>query len=284
MMKKIKMKKNVSPDILDKIFRKMCLCRHFEQETMEAVRENQIPGPVYLSIGQEAAPASISLLTAGYSIFTQHRGHSVYISHGGKLEPLIDELLGKETGCCRGTGGSPCIQDLDIPMFGHHGLIGENIPIATGYAFGTRKPTIAYFGDAAAEEDYALSSFGFAATHKLPILFVCEDNDLSILTPIKDRRSWDVHEVAKAMNLTVYDIDDHPATVYNCVQELLNKLPAFINIHTCRHRWHAGIGIDGPPKSDRLEELRPMISGHEDIEKDIELKVKRLWEKQLQKQ
>ena len=284
MQVKMNKSKSIPQKVLDSIFRKMCLSRCFEQEIMETVKKGRTPGPVYLSIGQEAAPSAISMLTKGFSIFTQHRGHSVYLAHGGKLEPLIDELLGEKTGCCGGAGGSPCIQDLDIPMYGHHGLIGENIPLATGHAYATRKPTIAYFGDAAAEEDYALTSFGFAATHKLPILYVCEDNDLSILTPIKDRRSWDVQEVAAAMGLSCCNIDDDPATVYNCVEGLLSKLPAFINIHTCRHRWHAGIGIDNHPKSDRLDELRGVVSNHETVERAIENKVKTLWEKQLQKQ
>ncbi len=268
---------------LKEIFRKMCLIRYFELQVVEAVKGNLIPGPVYLSVGQEAISASISTLTANCTVFTQHRGHSVYLAYGGNVERLIDELLGQRTGCCRGRGGSPCVQDLDIPMYGHHGLIGENVPLATGYALASGKPTIAYFGDAAAEEDYALASFGFAATHKLPILYVCEDNNLSILTPVDDRRSWNVYDVVSAMGLKSAVILDEPQTILNTVKELLEHLPAFVNIQTCRHLWHVGIGTDGPPERDRIAEMRNIVPDAPEIEEQIQTYVNDLWQRQLQK-
>jgi pyruvate dehydrogenase E1 component alpha subunit len=261
----------------------MCLVRHFELQVAGAVKKGLIPGLVYLSVGQEAPSAIISTLTQGYSIFAQHRCHSVYLSYGGNPEVLIDELLGLETGCCKGKGGSPCIQDLNIPMYGHHGLIGENIPLVTGYALATRKPAVAYFGDAASEEDYALTSFGFAVTHKLPILYVCEDNNLSILTPIKDRRSWNVYDVTTTMGLKSAAIVDEPKIILDTVRELINHLPAFINIQTCRHLWHAGAGTDGPAKWDRLNEMRNMIPNAEEIEDEVQTYVKEIWRERLQK-
>ena len=268
---------------LEEIFRRMCLIRYFELQVVEAVKEGLIPGPVYLSVGQEAPSATISTLTKGYSVFTQHRGHSVYLAYGGSIEGLIDELLGRRTGCCSGKGGSPCIQDLNIPMHGHHGLIGENIPLATGYALALGKPTVVYFGDAASEEDYALTSFGFATTHKLPILYVCEDNDLSILTPIKDRRSWNVYDVTSAMGLKSANILDDPQIIFDTVKGLINHLPAFINIQTVRHLWHAGVGTDGPPERDRLNEMRNKVPDALKIEDEIKTYVGELWQKQLQR-
>lgn len=268
---------------LTEIFRKMCLIRYFELQVVEAVKGNLIPGPVYLSVGQEAVSATISTLTKNYSAFTQHRGHSVYLAYGGNLEKLVDELLGQRTGCCRGRGGSPCVQDLDVPMYGHHGLIGENIPLATGYVLATGKPTVAYFGDAASEEDYALPSFGFAATHKLPILYVCEDNNLSILTPIHDRRSWNVYDVVSAMGLKSAVISDDPQIILNTVEELLEHLPAFVNVRTCRHLWHVGIGNDGPPERDRIAEMRNVVPNALEIEDEIQTCVRELWQRQLQR-
>jgi pyruvate dehydrogenase E1 component alpha subunit len=268
---------------LEEVFRKMCLIRYFELQVAEAAKKNLTPGPVYLSIGQEAISAAISTLTANYSVFTQHRGHSAYLAYGGNMERLIDELLGLETGCCKGKGGSPCIQDLDIPMFGHHGLIAENIPLATGYALACGKPTVAYFGDAAAEEDYALATFGFAATHKVPILYVCEDNNLSILTTIDNRRSWNVYDVASAMGLSCAAIQDEPKVILKTVKKLLKKLPAFVNIRTCRHFWHVGTGVDGPPERDRIAEMRNIVQGAAKMEDEIQTRVKEIWQRQLQK-
>lgn len=268
---------------LEEIFRRMCLIRYFELQVAEAVKSELTPGPVYLSVGQEAISATISTLTRNYAVFTQHRGHSVYLAYGGDIETLIDELLGRRTGCCGGRGGSPCVQDLDIPMFGHHGLIGENIPIATGYSLASGRLTVAYFGDAASEEDYSLASFGFASTHKLPILYVCEDNNLSILTPIDDRRSWNVYDITSAMGLKSAAIPDDPMVILKTVKELLKHLPAFVNIHTCRHLWHVGAGTDGPPERDRIAEMRDIVPNAAEIEDEIQTRVEKLWQRQLQK-
>ena len=262
--------------------RRMCRTRQFELQVVAAYQRDLIPGPVYLSVGQEAPSAVISMLTAGYAVFAQHRCHSVYLAYGGDPAVLRDELLGLETGCCKGAGGSPCIQDLSIPMYGHHGLIGENIPLATGFCLASKRPTIAYFGDAAAEEDYALTSFGFAATHRLPILYVCEDNDLSILTPIRDRRRWAVHEVAASMGLAAAAIEDDPEAIHDTVQGLLKQLPAFVNVKTCRHLWHAGIGTDGPPRQDRLTEFAGRVPGADSIEATAADSMEGLWQGLLQ--
>ncbi len=268
---------------LVEIFKKMCLIRYFELQVIEPRKNGLTPGPVYLSVGQEAISSAISMLTKGYSVFAQHRCHSVYLAYGGDPGRLVDELFGRSSGCCGGKGGSPCIQDLNIPMYGHHGLIGENIPLATGYALATGKPTVAYFGDAASEEDYALTSFGFATTHKLPILYVCEDNDLSILTPIKDRRDWNVHDVTTAMGLKTEVIVDDPKVILDTVGGLIEKLPAFVNIQTTRHLWHEGGGIDGPPVRDRIAEMRKIIPDASKIEDEIKTYVEELWQRQSQK-
>lgn len=268
---------------LKEIFRRMCLIRYFELQVVEAFKKKLIPGAIYLSVGQEAISATISTLTRGYVVFAQHRCHSVYLAYKGNIEGLIDELLGQGTGCCGGKGGSPCIQDLNIPMYGHHGLIGENIPLATGYALSTGKPTVVYFGDAASEEDYALTSFGFSATHKLPILYVCEDNNLSILTPIKDRRNWNVYDVTSSMGLKSATITDNPKEIFDTVKTLINHLPAFINIKTSRHLWHSGIGRDSPPEVDRLSEMRSMVPDAMKTEDEAKSYMRELWQRQLQK-
>src|SRR3989339_88350 len=174
-----------------------------------------------------------------------------------------------------------------LSLFGHHGLIGENVPLGVGAALGSGKPVVCIFGDGAAEEDYVFSAMGFAVTHKLPVLFVCEDNNLSILTTVEVRRSWSVTNVAKALGMPGIDITDDPWTIYKKTQELKNNLPAFINIYTCRARWHVGTGVDNPPEWDRFKIVKDELNGlglsdHiAKIEEEAKTSMEKLWDKKL---
>lgn len=279
------------------MFKRMCLTRYFELELIKAYKAGFIHCPIYLSIGQESISASIATVISGYYIFAQHRAHSVYLAFGGNPEKLIDELLGLPSGCTRGIGGSPCIQDSNIKMVGHHGLIGENVPLAAGMALGSGKPVVCFFGDAAAEEDYVFASMGFAVTHKLPVLFICEDNNLSILTEKSVRRSWEMADVAKALGMNSVDITDDPWLIAHYTKQFVQGLPAFINCRTCRHYWHVGVGIDNPPEWDRfamvkecldkLDEghrhplIKPIWAKVEDIEKEVKVNTEDLWARRL---
>ncbi len=260
--------------MLKEIFKKMVEIRYFEEGLIEAHKKGLIYGPVYLSRGQEAIAATLGVICPDFKVFPQHRGHGVYLAYSGSPEALRDEILGKATGCCGGMGGSSDIQCEKVEA--HHGLLGENIALAAGYALGSGKKTIAIFGDGAIEEDYALVALGFAATHKLPILFVCEDNNLAILTPVKDRRSWDAVKVARSFGIDGYNIEDKPVEIKMCLEDV--KLPFFINIKTCRHRWHVGIGTDFvDPPFDRLIEVRQQIPDSDIIEEKIKKQMEKLW-------
>ena len=168
------------------VFKKASLCRHFENQVYKAAQNKHIKFPFYLSAGQEYIPASIYTILEengiDANVFIQHRGHSHYLSKGADPIQLIDELLGRKTGCAGGMGGSASIHSHEKNIFGHDGLMGSQVPIAVGHAYQTRKPTIVVMGDASAEEDYVLGALGWASTKNLPILFIVEDNNLSILT------------------------------------------------------------------------------------------------------
>lgn len=280
--------KKVGPEVSLEIFRRICLIRYFELKVAQVYKEGLIHSPVYLSVGQESIAATISVVISDYYIFAQHRSHAIYLAFGGDPIKLIDELLGRATGCTGGKGGSPMIQDPAIKMVGHHGLIGENVPLAVGYAFGSGKNTVTFFGDGAAEEDYVLGAMGFASQHKLPVLFVCEDNDLSILTRKEVRRNWEIADVAAAFKIPSVDITDAPWLIFDNTKKLCNNLPALINCRTCRHFWHAGVGIDGPPEWDRFElvkqELKRLNIDYRQVENQTKQYVFDLWQKQLQKQ
>ncbi len=271
------------------IFKKMCLVRYFELGLIDAIKEKQVNYQAYLSTGQEAIAAALATEIRDYLVFTQHRAHDVYLTFGGNPKMLRDEFLGLPTGTSQGKAGSNCLQfhQNGLVMFGHHGFIGENVPQAVGAALATKKKTVCFFGDGAAEEDYVFSAMGFAATHKLPVYFVCIDNDLSILTPTKVRRSWKITDIAKAFGMPAIDIADDPWTILHQTQELNNNLPALINCYVCRAHWHVGVGVDDPPEWDRYQLVKnELISlGHEhsisDIEKQVRQSMETLWDKKL---
>lgn len=249
-------------DELLTVFRRLCNSRYFDLEVVKASEAGRITYPVYLSLGQEAVSAALSLVMPRAQLFTQHRCHAYFLAFGGTPEKLRDELLGLPGGTSGGRAGSNCLQNHTetLTMFGHHGLIGENVPQAVGAALGSGRQTLCVFGDGAAEEDYIYPSFGFAVTHKLPVLFVCEDNDLSILTPTSTRRSWNLVDMAASLGMRALEMTDDPWTIAAVVRELEGNFPALLNVHVCRRNWHVGVGTDGPMEWDRFETVKQQVS------------------------
>lgn len=276
----------ISMDDKIAVFRKMYYIRVFEDAIVLAVNEKKMKPAVYLSAGQEAVSAALSHVISDAQLFPQHRCHDIYLSWGGDPQKLLDELNNKPTGTSCGKVGSNCIQNFNenINMYGHIGLIGDNVPIAVGAAMGNKRLTICFFGDGAAEEDYIYPSLGFAATHKLPILFICIDNNLSVLTKKEVRRSWRLADVADGFGLYTADIIDNPWSVIESAVDALNNLPALINIHTCRKYWHVGVGIDNELERDMVKvvdtELATCGVDTTTIKSEIENEVKKLWKNQ----
>lgn len=264
------------------IFKKTSKNRNFEQSVFQYVKNKKIKLPTYLSAGQETISASLAQICKTKKIkpliFGQHRCHSIYLSFGGSIDKLILELLGSRNGCSYGMGGSASIHSEKINMYGHDGHMGTQVPIATGACFESKKPTLVFMGDASAEEDYVLGALGWASTKKLPILFIVEDNNLSILTEKKIRRNWNMHEVAKSFKMKAFNINDDPREILK-YQKFFFKEPMLLNINTNRLFWHSGAGIDSDKIFDRYKSLFKIL-GKKSI--DYDQKTKKLMEKKWQ--
>ena len=272
------------------MFRRMCLTRHFDLRARQAQEDGDVACLIYLSVGQEAVAAGVSMAMKGAWVLAQHRGHSAYLAFGGDPVALTDELLGLPTGCCGGLGGSPPINDMANRIIGHNGLVGDQVPVAAGVALGAGgEMVVAFLGDGAAEEDYVLATLGFAASRSLPLLLVCEDNDLSVLTPTRERRSWRLAEVARSFGMNAADIADDPWLVDHWTRDLAERLPALLNVRTCRELWHVGTGSDGDAEWNRAERVRATLGslGLADRARDIERQthqfVENLWQERLRK-
>lgn len=275
-------------DYRTNVFKRASRSRNFEQYVFYGIQNKMFKFPIYLSAGQEYISASIAEVMAEKgidpNIFIQHRGHSTYLSFEAPMSELIDELLGRKTGCAHGMGGSASIQSKVKNIYGHDGLMGSQVPIAVGHCYKTKHPTIVYMGDASAEEDYVLGAMGWASTKNLPILFIVEDNNLSILTEKRVRRKWEMDDVAKAFGMEGMQTSDDPLEIKKCLENAFEK-PMLLNVNTHRKYWHSGAGIDDPNTFDRYQhEMSKLGDIADKIHNETKMEVERTWQEQLDKQ
>ena len=168
--------------------------RRFEEAIAEAVEAGEIKTPVHLYIGQEAVATGVcmSLAKSDY-VFGAHRSHGHYLAKGGDIDALAAEIFCRATGCSKGRGGSMHIVAPSVGIFGTSALTGGNFAVSVGTALapvrlGRDRVSVAFFGDGATEEGVFHESLNFAALHRLPVLFVCENNLYSSHLHISERR------------------------------------------------------------------------------------------------
>ena len=168
-------------ELLLDIYYVMNQIRKFEEIAFTFFQEDKLRGSVHLCIGQEATCAAIiALLRNDDYITSTHRGHGHGIAKSRDLKSAFAELMGKETGFCRGRGGSMHICDLDKGNLGANAIVGGGLPIATGGALaqkmhGSDNVTVSFFGDGASNQGTFHESLNLASVWKLPIIFVCEN-------------------------------------------------------------------------------------------------------------
>jgi pyruvate dehydrogenase E1 component alpha subunit len=173
---------------LKDLFTTMVRIRAFEETALEAHKAGEIPGPLHVSVGQEAVAAGLGAnLRADDRMTSNHRGHGHMIAKGADPARMFLELYGREGGYCRGKGGSMHIADFSVGMLGANGVVGGGIPIAVGAAQGlkllkTDAIAVCMFGDGAMNRGPFLEGLNWAALYRLPVLFVCEDNGVAAFT------------------------------------------------------------------------------------------------------
>jgi pyruvate dehydrogenase E1 component alpha subunit len=170
------------------LYTTMVRIRAFEETALAAHKSGEIPGPLHVSIGQEAVAAGVcaNLVTAD-RLTSNHRGHGHAIAKGAEPARMMLELYGREGGYCRGKGGSMHIADFSVGMLGANGVVAGGIPIAVGAAQALKllksdAIVACMFGDGAVNRGPFLEGLNWAALFKLPVLFVCEDNGVAAFT------------------------------------------------------------------------------------------------------
>jgi pyruvate dehydrogenase E1 component alpha subunit len=175
-----------------KMYEQMLTIRRFEEKAIEFFEHNALRGSIHLCVGQEAVSVGVcsSLRREDFMVNT-HRGHGNCIAKGGNLKLMMAELLGKSTGYCKGKGGSMHIADFEGGNLGANGIVGGGIPIAVGAGIsiqnrGTDQVVACFFGDGATNQGTFHESLNLAALWKLPVIFVCENNQYALSTPVRE--------------------------------------------------------------------------------------------------
>jgi TPP-dependent pyruvate/acetoin dehydrogenase alpha subunit len=178
-----------TPELAIEMYRKMRRIRRFEERVIELVNANEIAGVTHEYIGEEAIAVGIcSALRESDVITSTHRGHGHIIAKGGEVHRMMAELLGRVTGYNRGKGGSMHIADLALGIYGANGIVAAGAPIAAGAAWAakikhTETAAVTFFGDGGANQGVLHETMNMAGIWKLPILFVCENNQYAVTTP-----------------------------------------------------------------------------------------------------
>lgn len=172
------------------MYETMVTIRRFEEQARREADAGKLRG-IHSSIGQEAVPTGIcALLRDDDYVLGTHRSHHHCIAKGVNLKEMMAELLGKATGTNKGKGGTMHIADIRKGMLGANGVVGSNIPVATGVALsakvrGTDQVSVVFFGDGASSQGSLHESMNLASIWKLPVLFVCENNRYAESTPFE---------------------------------------------------------------------------------------------------
>ncbi|RJS80152.1 dehydrogenase [Candidatus Bathyarchaeota archaeon] len=197
-----------SPEELIGYLKKMLEIRYFEEKVMDLLSRDLVKGASHLYAGEEAvAVGACAAIRKDDYITSTHRGHGHCIAKGGDLKLMLAELCGKATGYCKGRGGSMHIADVKAGNLGATGIVGSNIPVATGAGLSiklrkTDQVVLCFFGDGAANTGAFHESLNMAAIWKLPVVYICENNLYGMSVSVKRAFPFeDIAERAKGYNI-----------------------------------------------------------------------------------
>ena len=268
---------NVSKDELLKYYREMLLIRRFEEKAGQLYGLGLIGGFCHLYIGQEAVAVGLqsALVTGKDSVITGYRDHGHMLAYGIDPNVIMAELTGRGAGISRGKGGSMHMFSTEHRFFGGHGIVGAQVSLGTGLAFGHKYSgdggvCMAYFGDGAANQGQVYESFNMAALWKLPIIFVIENNGNAMGT--KDSRgSSETEFYRRGTGFRIPGMDVNGMDVLEVRQAAEVALeyvrggngPVLLEVKTYRYRGHS---MSDPAKYRSREEVQEMREKHDPID------------------
>lgn len=244
----------------------MQLIRQFELMAEEKYKmEGKIRGFFHAYVGQEAIAAGCMTATKPEDSFiTGYRDHGLAIAKGVSVNSCMAELYGKATGNAKGKGGSMHFFGKDVNFFGGHGIVGAQIGAGAGLAFAehyqnTDNVVLCFFGDGAARQGILHETFNLAMLWKLPVIFICENNQYAMGTSVqRSSNVVDIYKLADAYDMPGDAVDGmHAETVHEAVARAVKRArekggPTLLEIKTYRYKGHS---ISDPQKYRTKEEL-----------------------------
>ena len=231
-------------------YEQLLTIRRCEERLQRLSAEGEVPGFIHLGIGQEAISVGVmSALGPADTIASTHRGHGHALAKGMPLEGFFAELLARDTGVCRGRGGSMHVADMSVGMLGANGIVGAGLSIATGSALAhklnkTGAIAVSFFGDGALAEGLLHECANVAALMQLPILLVCEANGWSEFSPVSSQIAFDLAKWSEAYGIACRKVDGNDVVaVAEAAAELCAAIrggsgPALVICTTNRRRGH----------------------------------------------
>jgi len=256
----------VGAELLLRMYRTMVLIRCFEDTVERLFKQGEIPGFLHVYKGEEAVAVGVcTALRDDDYVTSTHRGHGHAIAKGVDVKILMAELMGKATGTNKGLGGSMHIAWIEKGFLGANGIAGGGIPHSLGAAFASKykgldRVSVAFFGEGAASQGVFYESLNIAALWRLPVIFVCENNQYAVTTHIsKQTAVSEIHRKAQAFGIPSLLVDGMDVVaVYNAAVKAVERArkgegPSFIECQTYRYGGHY---VGDPEKYRDKEEVK----------------------------
>ena len=256
---------DLSTDQLRETYALMWRIRYFEETVLDLFNKGHIRGTAHLYIGMEAVAAGTrAAMGPDDFLASTHRGHGHSLAMGLDPKPMMAELLGRGDGYCKGKGGSMHVACLALGMLGADAVVGANAPITTGAALAARlkgedRVGISFFGDGAASQGVVLEALNIAAVSKLPVVFICENNQWALSTAIQSTLSVpDVATRAQGFGLPSVIVDGQDAlAMHEAAQEAIDRAragdgPTLIEAKTYRFHTHSAFATKDPRAADEV--------------------------------
>lgn len=249
-------KPQVGRDLSLRLYNDLYLIRTAEERIRQDYFDDQMKTPVHLSLGEEAIVAGVSLaLSPQDQVFGTYRSHALYLARGGDLATFYCELYGRDAGIAQGKAGSMHLSNPEVGFMLSSAIVSSVIPVAMGAAYANKyldrdQLTAVFFGDGATEEGVFWETLNASVVKGLPLLLVCENNELAIHAKIQDRQAYQIPRAVRSFGIEVFEAETTCCEdIYLLARQAVSAIktsgkPALLHLRYHRYLEHVGVSED----------------------------------------